>query len=133
LDQLGLGEVPDGRDDIRTSAFGWVLFALLACVYVAAVGGVAIRALRRGVEVSEAGCTVRYVFGTERIPWADIQRFAVDKLEGNPGFPKPYGCCFERFDGQMQDLPLGSWSSRSVEKATRWLNEQRRILDKSKA
>jgi hypothetical protein len=82
--------------------------------------------------VSEAGCTMRYVFSTKRVPWTNVRRFFIEHRVNDEGADL-YQCRLERSDGTTRSMPIGSWSRRGAEKASRWLNDQRRQLDHSQA
>jgi hypothetical protein len=119
LDAIGVAHVP-GDDD--GPSFDGVLGVFIVLT---------IRALMRGVEVSDTGCRMRFVFVTKRVPWAEINGFEVAHLRNDEG-PDRYKCRYERFDGQRRGLPLGSWSAHTAYMTTKWLEEQRRVLDRSK-
>jgi len=128
LDTIG---VTHGQETLA-GALDWIHFVVVTCGSLALFAILTIRALVRGVEVSEAGLEARYAFRTKRIPWADINGFLVAILRDDEG-PDRYKVRYDRFDGQHRSLPIGTWSHRAADNATEWLKEQRRILDKSMA
>jgi hypothetical protein len=127
LNTIGVTRGPSLDD-----ASDWIYFVVVTCGSTALFAVVTIRALARSVDVSEAGLMARYAFRTKRIPWADINGFQMRILQDDEG-PDRYKVQYERCDGQRRSLPIGTWSSKAAAKATRWLNEQRRVLDHSKA
>jgi hypothetical protein len=107
-------------------AFAFALAAFFALI--------ALRALRRGVTVSEAGCTARRVLSTRRTPWRDVERFVTGEDDrGEDSDFARYKVFLKLFDGRQRKLPLDSLTPKTVETAAKWLNEQRRVLDRSKA
>jgi len=52
----------------------------------AALGVLAIRTIRAGVYIDEAGITVRNIFRTHRVPWDDYTRVDIGRA-GRPGLP----------------------------------------------
>jgi len=130
LSSLGLDHIDDGND--LPSGVEWVRFVGVLGLFIGAFGFLAARALRRGVLVSDVGCTARCVFITRRIPWAEIEHFTVNRVENDEG-PDLIVCRVEGPDRRKRRLPIGSWTMRGSSEACQWLNERRRRLDRATA
>lgn len=112
----------------------WAGYAGISFAMAAFFGLLAFRVLQRGVIVSEAGCTGQWVFWKKRTAWRDVERFSMytEERRGDRDLT-PYKVLLERFDGHKSQLPLGAFSPDTASRTASWLNEQRRILDRSKA